>query len=228
MKHLSYRQFKNIFGDWGVTAWVKFNWLSNGLPDGTYNGITKVTINQLPSTARITSRQNAFYFPYSNPIAFGEDNSIYPYWLSNYETISANGIGNTDKTLISYSSSSNVTIRIKDIPVSIDAYNEYLKTHPLILYFYNRIEWQGFILTSQNVAMAGAGQFFATLGRNKEIRDVLGDYENIEPQASWNFGDRQICTNSSNDFVMIKDSRFTSKNDFASAMLPRAIVYKNI
>ena len=27
MKHLSYRQFKDIFGDLGLTNWVRFNWL---------------------------------------------------------------------------------------------------------------------------------------------------------------------------------------------------------
>lgn len=35
MKHLSYRQFKDIFGDLGLTNWVRFNWLGWLYIDGT-------------------------------------------------------------------------------------------------------------------------------------------------------------------------------------------------
>lgn len=32
-QHLSYNDFKDFFGDLGLTAWVKFNWLAE-VPDG--------------------------------------------------------------------------------------------------------------------------------------------------------------------------------------------------
>lgn len=32
-KHLSYREFEDLFGDLGLTTWVKFNWLAE-VPDG--------------------------------------------------------------------------------------------------------------------------------------------------------------------------------------------------
>lgn len=223
MKHLSYRQFKNIFGDWGVTAWVKFNWLSNGLPDGTYNGITKVTLDGTGFSYH-SSGVIYKYFPF---VAAVNNDSPYPFGFASVPIVGANQERTIEGLHVAFHTNGNIDVCFSN-KTSRSEIEGALKKNPITLYFYNRNEWRGFTLTAQNTAMGGAGQFFATLGRNKEVRDVLGDYENIEPQANWNFGDKQICTNSSNDFVMIKDSRFTSKDDFASAMLPRAIVYKDI
>lgn len=86
MKHLSYTQFKNIFGEWGVTAWLKFNWLANGLPDGTYNGLTKVTIK---SVTNINNNKRA-YIGQVTPIKVNDNNAIWNYGLCSLKVISSN------------------------------------------------------------------------------------------------------------------------------------------
>lgn len=48
-KHLSYRQFEDFFGDLGLTAWVKFNWLAE-VPDG-YDKVDLSTLNWIKSSS---------------------------------------------------------------------------------------------------------------------------------------------------------------------------------
>lgn len=45
-KHLSYKQFKDIFGDLGLTKWVKFNWLGEAPISNEYEYIEYYKFNR--------------------------------------------------------------------------------------------------------------------------------------------------------------------------------------
>jgi len=223
MKHLSYRQFKNIFGDLGVTAWTKFNWLSNGLPDGEYNGITKVTYTALPNNA--VAQVGGFYWN-MNVIPTTSD-KVWSYGFSNWPIIATQQWGNKNKDLIGISNVMN--IHIEGLERTKEAYNAYLKEHPLIIYYYDKNEWGGTIITDGVFDSDDHYLYKVVTGaQNKEVKDVQGEFENMTlPSPSWGrLKDKHIASSLTNDYVLIRDNSINTYNQFLNKYLPRAIVYR--
>lgn len=149
MKHLSYRQFKNIFGDWGVTAWVKFNWLSNGLPDGTYNGITKVTIK---TVTNINNNKRALINSVM-PIAPADNNAVWQYGFASLKIISGNAsLQGVTYNNVSVDANGYMFIQIPSIAQTKEAYEAYLNKYPVVFYFYDRRTYGAYTIT-QNTTL---------------------------------------------------------------------------
>lgn len=143
MKHLSYRQFKNIFGDWGVTVWVKFNWLSNGLPDGTYNGITKVTIKTITNINNKRALINSVM-----PIAPADNNTVWQYGYASLKIISGNAsYQGVPYNNVSVDANGYMFIQIPSIAQTKEAYEEYLNKYPVVFYFYDRRTYGAYTIT---------------------------------------------------------------------------------
>lgn len=229
MKHISYNQFKNIFGDWGATYWTKHNWLSNGLPDGVYNGITKVTIT---SVEYINSSKRG-YISNVFPIAVA-NNVVWGYGFSNYEVTDANtSYTGTTRNMICVDLNGFVFVNLVGIPQTKAAYDAYLKKHPIILCYYNKNEWQGTRIDDVIYASVN-GLYYANIGVNgKEVRDPKGNFENIESTTA------QTMMVDPRDMIIMNGSTASNRmyakdvsliggtsEQFKNKYLPMFIVYK--
>ena len=72
--HLSYKDFKDFFGDLGLTVWVKFNWLAE-VPDG----FDKIRLDQVTWTRYSTT--SIFY-----SAGVPKESGNYQLLCSRYET----------------------------------------------------------------------------------------------------------------------------------------------
>lgn len=150
LEHLSYRQFKNIFGDLGVTAWIKFNWLSNGLPDGEYNGITKRALTVNNSWSLGPNGNSVYISALIYPIPSDAINKKWTYGFSNYPIVSRNDIDTTPTISICVSNTGSIIFRNPNLHTK-DEYIEYTKKHPIILYYYDNRVWGGLELKNFNL-----------------------------------------------------------------------------
>lgn len=239
-KHISYRQFKNIFGDLGVTYWTKYNWLSNGLPDGEYNGITKVTIDGSEENwnyfagGKILFLRNDFVIP---PVS---SDLVWQYGFSNYEIGSRLSQDDpTDHVYMSVESSAQsvaerdrgaICIKFPNSFTSQAKMKEYLKEHPIILYYYDRNIWGGEIVNSVTAGQENLYYVSSDI-TNRAIRDVKGDFEGVSPMTSSELHDSPldlvVCNNPSNRSIYFKDDSIgLNATEFNAKYCPRAIVYK--
>lgn len=232
MKHLSYRQFKNIFGDWGVTAWVKFNWLSNGLPDGTYNGITKVTIKTITN---INNNKRALINSVM-PIAPADNNTVWQYGYASLKIISGNAsYQGVTYNNVSVDANGYMFIQIPSIAQTKEAYEEYLNKYPVVFYFYDRREWVGSIV---NYVSGGVTVIYTLQPQTfrKDVRDVLGTFETKPTMNNTDVlessDDLFICSTNMNGYneIYFKDNSIGTGESGARAFIrkycPRPIVYK--
>lgn len=235
-KHISYRQFKNIFGDLGLTAWVKYNWLSNGLPDGEYNGITKVTFEDISDWSFVSDTRQIAYLRNSFIIPPSSQAETWAYGFSNYKIITRSEMDNAvNVPSIAIDGGTNVQDRgaicVKipncDTKAKVAAY---LKDHPIILYYYNRNVWGGEIVNSVTAGQENLYYVSSDI-TNRAIRDVKGDFESVSPMTSSELHDSPldlvVCNNPSNRSIYFKDDSIgLNATEFNAKYCPRAIVYK--
>lgn len=233
-EHLSYRHFKNIFGDLGVTAWTKFNWFSNGLPDGEYNGITKVTL-----------KRNIQWVGYDYPSGFGiyvrsipviepdSTSQLWGYGFSNLKILQYTAFNQPIiETCIAVHPDGSVNIHIEGLNTFGD-YMEYLDEHPIILYYYDRNVWGGVMIPSCLPGSGDSAYFYQNqVFKNVEIRDVRGDFEYIDVHENSstslnNYRRNVIASSRSVGELYFKDISIQhSAYTFNNKWMPRAVVYK--
>lgn len=233
---MSYDRFKNTFGDLGVAAWRGFLMDNNNLPDGTYNGITKKTINK---AIGINVQYNFAYFEYSaGPYIPPASNSeVWQYGFANYNVISKDAMEH-DVSIPSVCITIAPLIAFKTPGfTTISEYNAYLAKHPIVLYYYDSSVWNGAIVNTSYTAASGNHVFakFTDIvtsdNRGHEVRDVSGYYKGL-PNESYEslyarYEDLTFCLdiNTSVQRIVYINKSAETLDEFHTTM-PRAIVWK--
>jgi hypothetical protein len=243
---MSYDRFKNTFGDLGVAKWRAFLMDNNNLPDGTYNGITKVTISY---AIGINSQYNFVYFsvaskPYIPPASNSE---VWQYGFVNYTLIHRDGIDyDVAAPSVCITNKSILAFKVPNL-TTLDEYNAYLAKHPIVLYYYDSSVYTGSIVTADKMDVAHC--FYTTnatdttmpVGTNTDIHDVLGKYHwygNVGGTVSYKEYDADLMIgagynsgDSTNHRVSFKNNAYTldatGLTQFKANELPRAIVWRS-
>ena len=240
MKHLSYNQFSNIFGDLGITYWTKYNYLENPFKNQTINGVTNKTFTSI-TLAR--PENNRCYVANIADIITTDINTVWCFGWSNYDIISDRSSGWTIPTnpSIAIAESKNLYVNLPGVDTTKEAYDAYLEKHPLIIYYYSSNTWSGSICTTVATAQCfyldGAQWPTSDTGKDFPImRDVQGKYKWIG-----NLGFTTNYANNPNDLLIgcgsgglqqdmhriyFKNTSYKlNASEFVEGELPRAVVW---
>ena len=147
---MSYDRFKNTFGELGVAKWRAFTMDNAYLPDGTYNGITKKTVNSVYGIYKTTAGVSGNLLAKNSGIIMPESNSsIWQYGFSNWK-IGAWNSKDFSKPEINMTSSDGITNVIAPDCTGITTYNAYLAKHPVVLYYYDSSVYSGSIVSTMD------------------------------------------------------------------------------
>lgn len=246
---MSYDRFKNTFGELGVAAWRGFLMDNDSLPDGTYNGITKKTINNPYFTAFIKVPAGDYRASIVNPGAIlpADESERWGYGFSNYIIWSADNVWSiaaTQPVICFHVVENKLEVKVPNI-TTIDELKAYLAKHPIVLYYYDSSVWNGAIVSADMVNVANC---FYTIDATdttmptgvNQILDAQGKYHwygNIGYTISYKEYDADLMigagfnmSDSINRRVNFKNNAYTLDStglaQFRADELPRAIVWK--
>ena len=248
---MSYDRFKNTFGDLGVAKWRAFLMDNNNLPDGTYNGITKVTINKLPANHNTMDAKGRFAFSFSlnkykSFIPPSSNDDVWQYGFTNWNLLYVNKTWSENATCCGMTTNGYMYIKVYPQLSSEDEFNAYLAKHPLVLYYYDSSVYSGAIVTADKMYVTScfythdATDATMPVGTNTDMHDVLGKYHwygNVGYTSSYKAYDADLMIGagvgsgeSTYHRVNFKNNAYTldetGLTQFKANELPRAIVWK--